>query len=90
MTTHKVPSQSGKSRDPVEVARNRLTEALRSFFGQNEKGLKEAVDVSIKSIAGLITTRFVSGHNLGATVMTEAAASRNPETGEFLKAPRKI
>jgi hypothetical protein len=93
-----VPSNAGKKRqqnqhsDAVEVARDRLTVALTPYFkGKTAKQrLDDAVAESIKAIAGLITTREVSGQNLGATVMTEAASMKNPATDEFNKPPRNL
>ena len=73
-----IPSNSGKNKqeiaiqDAVEVARQKLTVALSPFFkGKTaEKRLNDAVSQSIASIAGLITTREVTGQKLGGTVMT--------------------
>ena len=93
-----VPSNAGKKiqqnqhSDAVEVARDRLTSALAPFFkGKTaNKRLDDAVTKSINAIAGLITTREVSGQNLGATVMSEAASMRNPATGKFTRPPRNL
>lgn len=92
-----VPSNAGKKKeiamhDAVEVARQKLTVVLAPFFkGKTaKKRLEEAVSQSIAAIAGLITTREVTGQKLGGTVMTEAASMRNPATGEFIKPPRNV
>lgn len=93
-----IPSNAGKKKDDrraadaVGFARARLLEALAPHFkGKTaEKRLKVAVDDSIAAIANLITTREVSGQKLGGTVMTEAASTRNPVTGEFTKPPRNL
>ena len=93
-----IPSNAGKKRqeiakgDAVEVARQKLTEVLAPFFkGKTGKTrLEEAVGQSIAAIAGLITTREVTGQKLGGTVMTEAASMRNPVTGQHMKPPRNI
>ncbi len=93
-----IPSQAGKKKknitggDAVEVAHQKLTEVLAPFFkGKTAKTrLKDAVTQSIAAIAGLITTREVTGRKLGGTVMTEAASTRNPVTGLYTKPPRNI
>ena len=92
-----VPSNAGKKQeiamqDAVEVARQRLTKVLAPFFkGKTaKKRLDDAVSQSVASIAGLITTRSVTGQKLGGTVMTEAASMRNPVTGKFGKPPRNV
>jgi len=95
MTVKHIPSNAGKkplSYDPVELVKKRLTKALRPHFkGKTaEKRLEKAVKDSIEAIAPLITTQEVTGQKLGGTVMTEAASSRNPHTGNFGVAPRNI
>jgi len=95
MTVKHVPSNAGKkplSYDPIEVVREKLLEALRPHFkGKTaQRRLEKAVKDSIEAIAPLITTREVTGQKLGGTIMTEAAATRNPHTGDFGIAPRNI
>lgn len=93
-----IPSNAGKKRaeiqsaDAVEVARTKLIEVLGPYFkGKTApKRLANAVDDCIQAIAGFITTKEVTGQKLGGTVMTEAAATRNPVTGLFNKAPRNL
>lgn len=90
-----IPSNAGKKQltsDAVEVARERLKTVLSPFFkGKTaDKRLNDAVTQSIAAIAGLITTREVTGQKLGGTVMTEAASMRNPVTGKHTKTPRNL
>lgn len=90
-----VPSNAGKKQltsDAVEIARERLRTILMPFFkGKTaHKRLDDAVAQSIVAIAGLITTREVTGQKLGGTVMTEAASMRNPVTGKHTKPPRNL
>jgi len=89
-----IPSNAGKKScsDTVELVRERLTDALRPFFNgkKSEDRLSRAVDASVDSIVGLITTMDVSGREIGAVVMTEAASIKNEHTGEFNSRPRKL
>jgi len=95
MTTQHIPSNANKkhkTHDAVEIAREKLTEALRPYFrGKTaEERLKKAINDCIKVVAPLITTREVTGQNLGGTVMTEAASQRNPISGDYGVAPRNL
>jgi len=95
MSSQIIPSNAGApsgSSDPVEAVRAKLMDALRPHFkGKTaERRLEKAVDEAVDAIAGLITVREVSGKNLGAVVMTEAASMRNSHTGNFNKPPRKL
>ena len=80
-----------KGEEGVRLAQveNLLREALRPFItGRGkEKRLEEAIEGSIKALRPML--KLPKQPDLGATVMTEAAAARN-KAGNFTKGPKNL
>jgi hypothetical protein len=75
--------------DPVEVARAKIRSVLANNFPDlDKKDLEFVVDKLTSELVHLIKTAPGSNKKLGASVMTEAASSRNPHTGEHNVPPR--
>jgi hypothetical protein len=79
--------------DPVAWTEHLVSEALAPYFS-GKKGAerhKNATASVLQSIMHLIKTEVTRNKNrLGATVMTEGASMRHPETNEHFQPPRNL
>jgi len=89
MSTFYVPP-ADKRMVAIEHIKNQIKDAVRPFIkGRGKKVIEAHLDMATSAIIVAITPilKIPKGPSKGATVMTEAAAQRNPATGEFLKPP---
>ncbi len=88
-----IPSNKDSAPENVlELCRGRLRESLLPYFkGKNANSkLEEAVNVATNSICHMLTTRDVRKNPLGATIMTEGAATPRKDGSGYHGKPRTI
>ena len=88
-----IPSKKDAAPENVlELCRGCLRESLAPFFkGKNAASrLEEAVHVGTSSISHMLTMRAVRSTPLGATTMTEAAATPKKDGSGYHGRPRQI
>jgi hypothetical protein len=77
--------------DPVEIARQLIRDSLSPYFKGPKRAerMQNAANDIVEAIVHLIqTTPATQKGRLGATVMTETASTRNPQTGKHNVPPR--
>lgn len=87
-----IPPQKDMAPENVlELCREQLRVSIKPYFkGKGAASrLEEAVCVATNSIAHMLTLRAVRKSPLGATIMTESAASRTKD-GDFHSKPRTL
>lgn len=85
------PKENMAPENVMELCRECLRESLSSYFkGKNAASrLEEAVHVATNSISHMLTVQSVRKSPLGATIMTEGAATPKKDGGYHEK-PRII